>query len=131
MDFPTIIEKPKVSISPEILQELKSQIHEQGQVVVHCIQKTESPTLIRIWPTTHLYDQHSAHVSDLVHAENITYFPDWKAIPHGENFFTLIFSGLPDSCIIFDLLEHCDNQSGAFRVNSIVRTQSDVYYVEV
>lgn len=131
MDFPKIIEKPKVSISPDLLQELKEQIHEQGQVVVHCIQKANSPTLIRIWPTTYLYDHHSAHVSDLVHAENITYFPEWKPVNQGENYFTLIFSGLPDSCILFDLLEHCDNQAGAFMVKSIVRNNTDVYYVEL
>lgn len=131
MDFPTIIEKPKVSISPEILNELKAQIHEQGQVVVHCIQNIEVPTLIRIWPTTYLYDHHSEHRSDLVHAENISYFPQWKALGYGENSFTLIFSGLPKSCIVFDLIEHCDNEGGAFKVFSITRSDSDVYYVQV
>jgi hypothetical protein len=131
MDFPTIIEKPKVSISPEILKELKAQIHEQGQVVVHCIQEVTAPMLIRIWPTTFLYDHHSAHKSDLVHAENICYFPQWKAIDYGENSFTLIFSGLPKSCTVFDLIEHCDNESGAFKVLSITRTDSDVYYVRI
>jgi hypothetical protein len=131
MDFPTIIEKPKGSISPEILNELKAQIHEQGQVVVHCIQNIEVPTLIRIWPTTYLYDHHSEHRSDLVHAENISYFPQWKALGYGENSFTLIFSGLPKSCIVFDLIEHCDNEGGAFKVFSITRSDSDVYYVQV
>ncbi len=131
MDFPTIIKKPKVNISPEILQELKAQVHEQGQVVVHCIQEINVPTLIRIWPTTYLYDQHSDHRSDLVHAVNISYFPEWKAVGYGEHSFTLIFSGLPKSCIVFDLIEHCDNESGAFKVMSITRTSSDVYYVRI
>lgn len=131
LSFPTVIDNPKVDISPSILEELKTQVHEQGQVVVHCIQATEYPSYIRIWPTTYLYDQHSEHRSELVHAENITYFPNWKAVGRGENHFTLIFSGLPKSCLVFSLLEHCDNQAGAFKVGSITRNSSDVYYVQV
>ena len=131
MDFPTIIEKPKVSISPEVLNELKAQIHEQGQVVVHCIQEVVAPMLIRIWPTTYLFDHHSEHRSTLVHAENITYFPQWKAVGSGNNYFTLIFSGLPKSVKIFDLQEQCQNQAGAFKVFSIKRNNTDVYYVQV
>ncbi len=131
MDAPTIIEKPKVDIDKDILHELEAQIHEQGQVVVHCIQTADFPTLIRIWPTTYLYDHHSEHKSELVHAENISYFPHWKAVDMGENYFTLIFSGLPKSCIVFDLIEHCDNQNGAFKVMNIPRNNSDVYYVQI
>lgn len=131
MSFPTIIERPKIKISPDLLQELETQIHEQGQVVVHCIQVADFPSLIRIWPSTHLYDHHSDHVSDLVHAENISYFPEWTPVDSGENYFTLIFSGLPKHCIVFDLLEICDNQKGAFKVMSITRNETDVYFVQV
>lgn len=131
MSNPILIENPEVKISSDVLEELKEQAHEVGQVVVHCIQTTPFPSYIRIWPTTYLYDQHSSHSSELVHAENITYFPQWKPVDAGENHFTLIFSGLPRTCLIFDLLEHCDNQSGAFRVNSIPRNDSDVYYVSL
>lgn len=131
MSNPTIIETPSTVISSEIREELKTLVHEAGQVVVHCIQTTPFASYIRIWPTTYLYDQHSDHSSELVHAENISYFPTWKAVEAGENHFTLIFSGLPKSCLVFDLLEHCDNQSGAFRVNSIPRNDSDVYYVQL
>jgi len=131
METPTIIQQPKVDISPDLLSELKELVQEAGQVVIHCIQTTPGPTYIRIWPTTYLYDQHSDHVSELVHAENITYFPQWKPVDAGENHFTLIFSGLPKSCIVFDLLEHCDNQAGAFRVLSIPRNETDVYYVQI
>ena len=126
-----VISNPKVNISPDLLEDLKEQIHEQGQVVVHCIQVTDHASYIRIWPSTYLFDQHSEHASELVHAENITYFPEWKAVQSGENYFTLIFSGLPKSCLVFDLLEQCNNQAGAFRVNSIPRNSTDVYYVQV
>lgn len=128
---PTIIKEPKVNLSAEILRELETLVHEQGQVVVHCVQASTEPTFIRIWPTTYLYDHHSDHSSELVHAENITYFPKWKPVQPGENHFTLIFSGLPKSCLVFDLKELCDNQAGAFRVLSIKRNKSDVYYVQV
>lgn len=128
---PVIIEKPKVDIAPELLAEIQSQVHEQGQVVVHCLQEVWFPTLIRIWPTTFLFDRHSDHSSRLVHAENITYYPQWKPIDIGENYFTLIFSGLPDHCAVFDLIEQCDNQNGAFRVKGITRNETDVYYVRL
>lgn len=127
----TLIANPKTEISTELLNKLKEQIHEQGQVVIHCIHKTDFPSYIRIWPTTFLFDQHSDHISKLVHAENISYFPQWKPIASGENHFTLIFTGLTRSCLVFDLLEQCENQDGAFRVNSITRNDSDVYYVEI
>ncbi|NNE16732.1 MAG: hypothetical protein HKN51_17240 [Saprospiraceae bacterium] len=131
MDTAIIIKNPKVDISKELLAELETQIHEQGQVVVHCIQETIMPSFIRIWPTTYLYDHHSEHKSELVHAENITYFPNWQIVDKGENYFTLIFSGLPKSCIVFDLIEHCSNEGGAFKALNIVRNKSDVYYVKV
>jgi len=131
MEAPVIIKKPNSIVSPELLEQLKTKTQEQGQVVVHCIQKSDEPTYIRIWPSTYLYDHHSDHRSELVHAENISYYPIWKEIGAGEYAFTLIFSGLPKSCLVFDLLEHCENQAGAFRVNSITRNDTDVYYVQL
>ncbi len=131
MESPVVINNPRISISPSILEDLESQVHEAGQVVVHCIQVSDFPSYIRIWPTTYLYDQFSSHRSELVHAENISYFPTWKPVAAGENHFTLIFSGLPKSCMAFDLLEQCDNQAGAFRATNVPRNDSDVYYLQV
>lgn len=125
-----LIEKPKVRISASLLEELESQIHEQGQVVVHCILTSILPTYIRIWPSTFLYDHHSPHKSELIHAEKISYYPVWTLTEGGETYFSLIFSGLPKSCILFDLIEHCSNEGGAFKVLSIPRNERDVYYVE-
>ena len=130
-EAPVVVTKPKVEIDPALLAELQTEVHEAGQVVVHCIQQSTEPTLIRIWPSTFLYDHHSEHVSNLVHAENITYFPEWKQVGGGESHFTLVFSGLPKSVKVFDLQEQCHNQAGAFKVYSIVRNNSDVYYVQV
>lgn len=131
MSSPTIIQKPKIEIDPEIIQKIAEQVHEQGQVVVHCILEGVEDLLIRIWPTTVLYDQHSDHVSDLVHAENISIYPQWQQARVGKNHFTLIFEGLPKSCAIFNLIEHCTNQAGGFQVKNIARNESDVYFVRI
>ncbi len=128
-----VISKPKVEIDPDLLHKIEGQVHEMGQVVLHFIYRSplgDYPSMIRIWPTTYLYDQHSDHVSELVHAENITYYPTWHICPPGKNqYFTLIFSGLPRSCQVFDFIEKCTNEVGAFRVLDIKRNAQDVYYI--
>ena len=132
----TIIKSPKTKISEKLLKEIKAQTEELGQVVLHFVFKTPNmvfgDTLIRIWPTSYLYDLGSAHKSELVHIENITYYPEWYLCPAGtETFFTLIFSGLPKSCTAFDFIEHCTNQAGAFEVRNIQRNSSDIYFLQL
>lgn len=127
-----VITDPKTKISQDLLEQLKSQVMEQGQVIVHCLFFNLSIwSRIRIWPSTYLYDLHSDHVSRLVHAENITFYPQWMITPLGDYFFTLVFTGLPKSCSVFDLVEECDTENGAFIVKGILRNKTDVYYVEV
>ena len=130
-----IIAKPKIEIDPELLREIEALTQEMGQVVIHFIYYTPSilgPSKIRIWPSSYLYDHDSPHRSDLVHAENIAYYPDWHDCPAGStSFFTLIFSGLPKTCTKFDFVEHCDNQWGAFEVKNIIRNDTDVYFVRI
>jgi hypothetical protein len=59
-----VLKENDVKIAPELLKEMKDQIHELGQVVLHFLYE---PTydgdigLIRIWPTSYLYDLHSTH----------------------------------------------------------------------
>lgn len=132
----TIIKKPETKISKKLLREIKAQSEEMGQVVLHFVFNTNDvglgDTLIRIWPTSYLYDLHSPHKSELVHIENITYYPTWFLCPAGtQTYFTLIFSGLPKSCTSFDFIEHCTNQSGAFQVRNIQRNTSDVYFLQL
>ncbi len=132
----TIITKPKIEIEPSLLRKLKYQTEEIGQVVLHFLYQSPDSTLgdslIRIWPTTYLYAQNSAHKSELVHIENISYYPQWYLCKAGsENHFTLIFSGLPKSCTKFDFIEHCTNQAGAFKVHGINRNDSDIYYLKI
>lgn len=128
---PTIIDKPKTKIDKKILKALQEYASTEGQVVIHGLVKPQSLDMfIRIWPTTFLFDQHSSHQSELVHYEKISGFPVWTLVPSKTEFvFTLIFSGLPKSCIIFDLVELIP-QSNGFSVKNILRNSTDVYYLD-
>ena len=87
--------------------------------------------LIRIWNTTYLIDNHSDHRSKLIHAENISIFPYWTAVPFMKDFwFTLIFSGLPKECKSFDFQEVIPEEGGFF-VKSIKRNSSDIYRIKI
>jgi hypothetical protein len=128
-----IIAKPELEIAPDILIELQSQIQEEGQVVVHCISKAAATYdhYIRVWPTTYLLDQHSPHRSDLVHVENVVMAPMWQLVPAGAvAHYSLIFSGLPKSCTVFDL-EEIIPLPGRFSAKNIARNEMDVYYVRL
>jgi hypothetical protein len=123
----------KPVIAKEILESLKTKVEEEKQVIVHCCFPA-SPflgNLIRIWHTTYLIDDRIGHRSKLIHAENITIFPNWTAVPFMKDFwFTLIFSGLPKDCKSFDLREVIPEEGG-FVVKSIKRNSLDVYKVKI
>lgn len=126
-----IITKPKIEIDAALLAEIKTSVHEIGQVVVHCVYRDPiGGNAIRIWKTTELHDHFSPYIASLVHAERITFYPQWTMTRSGDNFFTLIFEGLPDDCAMFDLIENCNGSTGAFEVFNIVRNSTDVYYVQ-
>jgi hypothetical protein len=124
------IDKPKIDISPEIRKQLLTQTEEMGQVVMHFLYEPGIfGSKIRIWPTSYLYDQHSSHRSELVHQDRISLYPEWTDVyPMVDHFFTLIFSGLPKACSVFNFKEECANQGNEFKVDDIIRNQSDVYY---
>lgn len=126
-----VISKP--IIAKEILESLQTKIEEEKQVIVHCCFPA-SPflgNLIRIWNTTHLIDNTSSHKSKLIHAENITIYPNWTAVPFMKDFwFTLVFSGLPKDCKSFDFKEEIPEEGGFF-VKSIKRNPSDIYRIKI
>lgn len=128
----TIITKPDVSIDTDTLLQLKTITQEESQVIVHCSYTSQGfMDLIRIWPTTYLIDKGSDHKSELVHAENVSLAPIWTRLEYGETrVFTLIFSGLPKSCTVFDFIESVPEPNG-FEIRNIKRNASDVYFVEV
>ncbi len=130
--MPTVITKPKVHISPGLLDQIKEQTEEIGQVVLHfiVINPTPFPMGIRIWPTTYLYDNGSDHVSEMVHVEKIVMAPEWQEVGgFAETYFTLIFSGLPKGCTSFDFVEACASEGGEIVCRGIERNSSDVYYL--
>lgn len=103
-----------------------------SHVYVHCYFDNQSDDmLIRIWRSTFLIDRASGARSELVHAENISFAPQWTMIQKRGTFsFLLIFSALPKECTVFDLLEDIP-QAGGFFIKGIERNQLDVYHVDV
>lgn len=128
-----VINKPKVEISSELLKKLQECTSEEGQVIIHCISGGSLlyDSYVRIWKSTFLFDQHSDHVCDLVHVENITLAPEWLLVPAGSVVhYSLIFSGLPKDCTVFDLDEIIP-EPGGFAAKNIKRNSSDVYFVRL
>jgi len=123
--------KPK--LDPDLLQQAQSYPEVEQQVILHCRHHPGIffPYQVRIWPSTYLKAKDSSHVARLIHAFNISYYPEWMSISHLKpHEFTLIFEGLPKDCLVFDLVEDIPEPAG-FYVGSISRNSSDVYHVEV
>ena len=129
--MPTVKNKPKISVSHSLFEQVESQFHELGQVVIHGSVSAKSESVfIRIWPTTFLFDLHSTHKRHLVYFEKISAFPAWTEVKTGSTFtFTLIFSGLPKTCHVFDLMEIIPQYNG-FKISGIKRNTQDVYYLD-
>ncbi|MDO5616897.1 MAG: hypothetical protein Q4G16_11945 [Cruoricaptor ignavus] len=123
----------KPTIAEELLEALQTKVEEEKQVIVHCCFPA-SPydgNLIRIWKSTFLIDRFSGHRSQLIHAENITFYPYWTIVPAMQDYwFTLVFSGLPSDCKTFDLIEEIP-QEGGFSVKNIKRNNTDIYRVKI
>lgn len=132
----TIIQEPPVKAKPYVDMDVLASIHPEllndAYIYVHCHFDNEGEEmLIRIWRTTFLIDRSSSARSELVHAENISYAPQWTMVPKDQQFnFLLIFSRLPKACTQFDLVEEIP-QPGGFFVRDIRRNESDVYHVEL
>jgi hypothetical protein len=119
---------PEILANPEI--EVATLTEEERQVIVHIHFLAFPGALIRIWSSTFLIpsDSDSGKVP-LVHAENITYGPQWtQLLSYGVFSFSLIFSGLPKGCRKFDLVEEIE-ESGAFFFPDIERNETDVYHL--
>lgn len=121
--------KPVVDV--ETLESINPQLLEDSFVYVHChFDNPSDDMLIRIWRTTFLIDPQTTTRSQLAHAENISYAPQWTMIPKGDFTFLLIFGGLPKSVQVFDLVEEIP-QPGGFVVRSIRRNDTDVYHIDI
>lgn len=132
----TIIAEPPVKAKPAVDMDVLASIHpelmDDAYIYVHChFNNLWQDMLVRIWKTTFLVDSASATKSGLIHAENITYAPQWTLIPDRQPFsFLLIFSSLPKSCKSFDLIEQIA-EPGGFHVPGIKRNDTDVYHVDL
>jgi len=122
----------KVHIDPQIFTE----IQEEAQVVVHCSFYNDPSIYIgevgvRVWKETFIVSEQDSTINQLVKAFGIVYQPDWYFIQPGDTKrFTMVFDGLPKSCVSFTLLEII-NQPGAFVVKGIKRNNSDIYHVRL
>ncbi len=129
----TLIETQPTKIDAATLLQLQLRQLEERQVIVHCLFKCppSRELLIRIWKTTFLIDNHSSHKSKLLFFDNISLYPEWTLVKAGSRFkFTLLFSGLPEDCVSFDLFEDIP-AAGGFYIPAIVRNKTDVYSVEI
>ena len=132
----TTIQEPPVRARPAVDMEVLASIHpelmDDSYVYVHCHFKNQwKDMLIRIWKTTFLVDRVSSSRSQLIHAENISYAPQWTLIPDHQPFsFLLIFSSLPKSSKLFDMVEQIA-EPGGFFVSNIPRNDTDVYHVDL
>lgn len=125
------VTKPK--IAPEILAQIEEQFEQEKQVIVHCCFQNNYTlgNLVRIWPSTFLEDKFTGYRSKLIFWENIAVFPYWTDIPPVKEYcFTLVFSGLPKECKLFDFVEEVMHGSG-FLVTDIERNESDVYTLKL
>ena len=128
----TITPEKKILVGVDALASIDPDILEDSYVYVHCQFPIPAPgMLVRIWKTTVLKDCHSSGQSQLIHAENISYAPQWTLIPDtGTYSFLLIFSALPKACTMFDLVEEIP-QPGGFLVRNIARNKTDVYRITI
>ena len=132
----SISEPPPVKTTPEVdldvLLAIQSLYDEDSFIYVHCYFDNQwKDMLIRIWKTTFLIDRVSGSRAKLVHAENISFAPQWTLIADGKtHHFLLIFSSLPRDCKVFDLVEEIA-QPGGFFVPGISRNEKDVYHVNI
>lgn len=122
----------KPEIGTEVLTSIDPNSLTDSYVYVHChFQNEYDEMFIRVWRSTFLIDRSSGSRAQLVHAENISYAPQWTFIPGKQLYtFLLIFSALPKDCRVFDLVEDIP-QAGGFHVTGIARNEQDVYHVTI
>lgn len=130
VEEPPVKAKPTVDI--DVLVSIHPELMDDSFVYVHCHYNNRfEGMLMRIWRTTFLIDRASGVPNQLIHAENISYAPQWTLIPDFQPYtFLLIFGGLPKSCTQFDLAEVIP-QPGGFFVSNISRNERDVYHVDI
>ena len=126
----TITKPEKAKIAPELKESIKTLAEEESQIIVHLHFHVDWFLRIRIWKTTFLQPHQNGNKSALVHAENISFHPDWTVCKAGKNTCTLFFKGLPKDCTVFDLIEEIP-EPGGFYFPNIQRNNWDVYNLQI
>ena len=124
------LEKTKRKTSVQVKQKEEADV--ESQVVVHCrFTGRFDGDKVRVWKSTFLVAKDSEHRSELVSAFNVSMYPEWTILKKGAVLnFTLIFTGLPKSCRLFDFIEIIP-QPGGFVKRNIARNQTDVYRIVI
>ncbi len=122
----------EVVIDEDVKKELFSIVDEEKQIIVNCIiNGGNDGTAARIWKSTYLVDKISKQKSTLLHTIGVSNYPSWTLIPPKSTLrFSLIFSPLPQSTKVFDLVEEIP-ESGGFYFSGLRRNDTDVYHVEL
>ncbi len=122
----------EVVIDEEVRKKLLHNIDEEKQIIVNCIVNGGNDgTAARIWKSTYLVDNVSKQRSVLLHAIGVSHYPTWTRIPPKSTLrFSLIFSPLPKSTKVFDLVEQIP-ESGGFYFSGLRRNDADVYQVDL
>jgi len=116
-------------------ESLLANAKEQGQVIVHCLHYGCSSECgrtikceLKLNPSVQLIPKNGAIISKLLHAYNINLPPAKNIKESYGTEFTLVFSGLPKDCTVFDFLEP-DEDGRGWNVKNIKRNNTDVYYI--
>jgi hypothetical protein len=125
-----IIKPNEVKIAPELKNAVDTLAEEESQVIIHLHLDFVELSTIRIWRSTYLIPHTKGDKVNLVHAENISFYPEWTFCRTGETVCTLIFKGLPKDCTVFDMIEEIP-EPGGFYIPNIQRNNSDVYHLEI
>jgi hypothetical protein len=120
-----VITTTKPVFKPEINFQVEHEHLEERATIIHCTVTITS--LIRIWPSTWLIQENGAR-RKLLHAFNISAYPQWKMVMPG-HCFTLVFESLHKDCLLFDLYEEND-EPYPFHFENIERNKMDVYWLE-
>ncbi|MBK8329313.1 MAG: hypothetical protein IPL09_07555 [Bacteroidetes bacterium] len=120
-------EVQEITIDPVLLSQ--SETLSEKCTIVRCAYNSFGWDRIRIWPSTYLIQENGIR-KKMLHNYNIALYPEWITIKGKPYIFTLIFEGLDQDCISFDLLEDIP-EPGEFHIRSIPRNQSDVYHVTI
>jgi hypothetical protein len=125
------LKKLKRIIKPEDSYSLLYKSNEEAHITIHCLIKSEIDTRIRLWKNIKIVDRSLIYEAKLIHAENISFHPQWTNLKSGEvKVFTLIFESLPKQSKRFDLVESIPESGGFVKLN-IARNKTDVYKINL